>query len=286
MEVTKLEGLTISWDARPLAPDSIYGEDYMRIYRNVAGLLKIVQKAFDEPKGDLAIGFSGGKDSFTCALALEPFLREWDVNPKLVTVDVRVRGVDVWRPYRKEINRMAKALGYEFELVHAEEDVAELSEELNKPPCKICSAIRRRILAERHDVVVYGHTAEDAIETLMMSVNRRQDAGTFPPADLLEEDDALLLRPLYVVSELRTVRVYHEVTSRLSLPKVEPECPYAKRYRNSDSPRRTASELVERLREMARVRDELAVENLARGLARMALADVLCGRERLKIPTS
>ncbi|WP_088336161.1 hypothetical protein [Methanopyrus sp. KOL6] len=186
----------------------------------------------------------------------------------------------------EEINRMAKALGYEFELVHAEENVAELSEELNKPPCKICSAIRRRILAERHDVVVYGHTAEDAIETLMMSVNRKQDAGTFPPADLLEEDDALLLRPLYVVSELRTVRVYHDVTSRLGLPKVEPECPYAKRYRSSDSPRRTASELVKRLREMAKVRDELAVENLARGLARMTLADVLCGRERLKIPTS
>jgi len=280
LRVTELKGLTISWDARPLAPDSVYGEDYRRIYENVSSVLEAVSEAFGEPEGDLAIGFSGGKDSFTCALALKPFLEEWDVEARLVTVDVRVRGVEIWRPYRRDLKRMAEELGYELRFVRPSEDVEDLAEEMNKPPCKVCSALRRRELAERYDWVVYGHTAEDALETLLMSANRPREAGTFPPAEYLEEDDAYLLRPLYVVSELRTARVYREVRERLGLPRVEPECPHAKRYQDTDSPRRVAAEAVEGIRRLARVRDELAVENVARGLARMALADVTCGRER------
>ncbi len=268
----ELPGLSVSWSED--VPADVGGVDTEKIRINVERVLKASVEAFPGimEAEKAVVGFSGGKDSLTCALVAATLLREemgWNVS--LVTVDPMLHGRYLWRPFIGTLKAMAKALGVPFEYVRLNEDVGKIAESRDSPVCKVCSALRRRELARRGDVVLYGHTAEDVLETLLLSASRARGAGTFPPADVLEEDDAFLFRPIYSVSEERTRRVYDAFLEAVGLDPVDPGCPHSK-Y-GEGTPRALAARLVEWWKREFPMRKEFVVENVARGLARMALAE-------------
>ncbi len=269
----ELPGLTVAWEEGVNA--DVSGVDMEKIRINVERVIRACLEAFPrlEDAGRAVVGFSGGKDSLVCALVSSTLLRDrfgWTV--KLVTVDPMIEGKYLWRPFLSTLKAMADALGVSFEYVRLDVDVEKVAESRDSPVCKVCSAFRRRELARRGDVILYGHTAEDALETLLLSASRAKGAGTFPPAEMLEEDEMFVLRPLYSVSEDRTGRVYRRFLGVTGLKGVDPKCPHSKYL--GGTPRALVREVIDTWKRRFPLRDEFVVENAARGLGRMALADV------------
>ncbi len=269
----ELPRLTVAW-GEDIDAD-VSGVDMEKIRINVERIIGACLEAFPglEDAKRAVVGFSGGKDSLVCALVSSTLLRDrfgWDVE--LVTVDPMIGGRHLWRPFLSTLKAMADALGARFEYVKLDVDVEKTARSRDSPVCKVCSALRRRELARRGDVILYGHTAEDALETLLLSASRARGAGTFPPAEVLEEDDVFVLRPLYSVSEDRTERVYGRFLGVTGLDRVDPGCPHSK-Y-SGGTPRALVREVIDAWKKRFPLRDEFVVENAARGLGRMALADV------------
>ncbi len=197
----------------------------------------VTEHGLFQPKERVVLGLSGGKDSLTCALIMEPLSRRLGLEVKAVLVETRLQGEPVWGEEGSKICRdIADTLGFDFEYVKPEEDVGELAEENDESPCLICSLLRRRELRRFAPKIVLGHTLDDLVTTALVSAVKGEGFDVLSPVDELEGmrsdyvdfdfPPTTVVRPLLRVPEVWTERVPEET----GLPVFEADCPYSKRY--------------------------------------------------------
>ncbi len=190
-----------------------------------------------EPREEAAVGFSGGKDSLTCLLVLEPLTRRLGLRLHPILVDVRLHGRWLWgREGRRRCESLCRRLGLRLEYVRPREDVGELAEEHGESPCLICSLIRRRELRERSEKIVLAHTLDDAVITALATAVKGEGVKLLPPRERLEGmtsryvdykfPPTTLVRPLARVPEDWTTRAPRDV----GLEPFDADCPYSRPY--------------------------------------------------------
>lgn len=170
----------------------------------------------------IAVGVSGGKDSFVTLLALDKYRlfsrKKYEIEA--ITIGMGF-GAD-YEPIRAWCE--AKQIPYTFHPTRIGPVVFEERKEKN--PCALCAVMRRGALhnaavARGCNKVALGHHLDDGVETLLLSLVEEGRLHTFQPASYLSRKNITVIRPLLFVPETATRRV----ASQEELPVIASGCP-------------------------------------------------------------
>jgi tRNA(Ile)-lysidine synthase TilS/MesJ len=180
----------------------------------------------------IAVGISGGKDSMVLLYGLKLFQNFSPVKYDLeaVTLSLGFDNFDL-SPVKEFCSKLD--IPYTVKETQIAKIVFDIRKEKN--PCSLCAKMRRGAL---HDVVkelncnkiALGHHADDAIETLFLSMFYEGRICTFSPKSYLSRKDLYLIRPMVYVTE-------HQVKGaikRHNIPVVESPCPADKNTKREE----------------------------------------------------
>ena len=197
-------------------------------------------------EGDvIAVGVSGGKDSLALLYALAEMRRFYPVkyDVKAITADMRFFGE---KTDFSEITALCENLGIEHiiretELYHI---IFETRKEKN--PCSLCAKMRKGALytAAKElgcNKAAFAHHADDAIETLLLSLFFEGKMRTFLPVTYLSRMDITLIRPLIYLPEQDVINA----VAKNDIPIAKSPCPA-----NGNTKREVIKNLVKDLRKI------------------------------------
>ncbi|MBR2861457.1 MAG: adenine nucleotide alpha hydrolase family protein [Clostridia bacterium] len=173
--------------------------------KRVLGSIRRADEKFGliENGDKIAVGISGGKDSLMLLFALSIYKKfcKKDFELLAITVDLGFKPFDTSR-----IEEFAKSLGIEYIRVESEIGEVVFSIRKEKNPCALCANMRRGALnsaAKENgcNKVALAHHADDAIETLIMSLFFEGRMNTFSPRTYLSRIDLTVIRPFVFVPE-------------------------------------------------------------------------------------
>ena len=176
-------------------------------------------------EGDrIAIGISGGKDSFILLESLALRLKYFPVKFSLFPVHVKIEQV----PYSIDENYVKKIctdMGIDFYVRSLSIDF-DRGEKMS--PCFVCSWNRRKELfkfCREHNCnkLALGHHLDDAIQTLIMNLIFQGSISSMPPDLKLFNGNVSIIRPLLLVPEKNLID-YAKVRE---YPKEKKMCPYS-----------------------------------------------------------
>lgn len=194
-------------------------------------------------EGDrVAIGLSGGKDSLTLLYVLAGLRKIAPVKFELTAITLDLG----WGRDPESRAALAQFCGELDVPWHVEETRIGpiIFEERREPnPCALCAKMRRGTLHRvakrlKCNKVALGHHADDAIETLLLSLFYEGRIRSFLPVTRLDRQELVLIRPMVYVLE-RTIR---EVAKTLNFPVAFNPCPA-----NGQTRRQEMKELIDRL---------------------------------------
>jgi tRNA 2-thiocytidine biosynthesis protein TtcA len=172
--------------------------------------------ALIQPGDRVAVGMSGGKDSFLLAVALREIAqsddRPFTIQP--IHLDQHQPGFD-----RDTFNRALDLLELDCQVLSQDTySVVQAKLRPGQIPCAICGRMRRGILNQwcadhGYNKLALGHHLDDAIETFLLNLfyGRRLDA--LKPATPASEVDVTTIRPMILVEERKIAAwsVTHEI---------------------------------------------------------------------------
>lgn len=150
----------------------------------------------------IAVGVSGGKDSL-CLLHYLSLLKkytplEFEISP--IYLDLG------WNNDISEVEQYCHELG--FNLHKEKTDIAYIVFEARQEnnPCSLCANLRRGALNRTAksfgcNKVALGHHADDAVDTLFLSMLYEGRYHLFKPKTYLDRIDITVIRPLIYVNE-------------------------------------------------------------------------------------
>ena len=164
-------------------------------------LYSYLRQAIDEYKmideGDrIAVGVSGGKDSFALLYGLSGLRRFYPKRFELeaVTVDLGYKGFD----YDK-ISKVCQSLEVKHTVVHT-----QICDMVEDGQCSLCARLRKgafnnAIKELSCNKFAYAHNMDDVIETLMLSLIYEGRISTFWPVTEYEDSKLTMIRPMIYV---------------------------------------------------------------------------------------
>lgn len=170
----------------------------------------------------LTVGVSGGKDSVLMLYALHLLQRFYSVPYRLhaLCLDMGFAGSDY-----SALQAFCIEIDVPLSVIHT--DIASIVFDIRKEqnPCSLCSNLKRGAL---HNAalklgsrkIAFGHHANDAIETLLLSMLYEAKISTFKPVTFLDRKNITLIRPMIYVWEKEII--YQ--ASKLSLPVLPKMC--------------------------------------------------------------
>lgn len=195
----------------------------------------------------IAVGVSGGKDSYTLLHILESLRRRSPVRYELVAVNV-----DSGFPgFRKEV--IASHLAeHGFEHRMESTNCYEIIESKRRPGssyCSFCARLRRGVLYSLADElgcnkIALGHHLDDFIETLLLNQFYVGSLAAMSPKLLADNGRHTVIRPLVYVPESEIIALVREQ----GLPVICCACP-------------VCGEVDQKRQRMKRLVRELAAEN-------------------------
>ncbi|MGI6152680.1 MAG: tRNA 2-thiocytidine biosynthesis TtcA family protein [Christensenellaceae bacterium] len=205
--------------------------------RKVLGALRRADERFNliENGDKIAVGLSGGKDSMLLlyALMLYKKFKKKDYRLHAVTVDLGFNGFQ-----SGIVESYAEKLGVPLDIVHTQigEIVFDIRQEKN--PCALCAKMRKGALYERAkelgcNKAAFAHHADDAVQTLVMSMLYEARLNTFSPKSYLDRQDITLIRPLIMLFEDDVI----SAVQRNDIPFFKNPCPadlHTKREESKD----------------------------------------------------
>ncbi len=174
----------------------------------------------------IAVGVSGGKDSYTLLHILEALRKKAPVKFELIAINV-----DSGFPgYRKEVIEQ-HLREYQFEYRMAAADCFQIIEEKRRPGssyCAFCARLRRGVLytqAEqlRCNKLALGHHLDDFIETSLLNQFYAGTLAAMNPKLLADNGKQTLIRPLVYVEESDII----EYSGEQQYPIICCSCPVA-----------------------------------------------------------
>lgn len=161
----------------------------------------------------IAVGVSGGKDSYTLLHILDALRRRAPIDYELVAVNV-----DSGFPgYRKEvIEQHLVDSGFEHQMEST--NCYEIIEEKRRPGtsyCSFCARLRRGVLYSLADKlgcnkIALGHHLDDFIETLLLNQFYVGSLKAMSPKLLADNGRHTVIRPLVFVEETDIIRFSRE----------------------------------------------------------------------------
>ena len=179
-------------------------------------------KLIDE--GDkIAVGLSGGKDSFTLLMALKALQRFYPLHFDLIAISIDP-GFDFFN--RDFLKKKCDEIGVPLfiEEAHIKEIVFDIRKEKN--PCSLCANLRRGILnstaiRENCNKIALGHNQDDALETFLLNFIYAGSLSTFAPISYMDRSKITLIRPLIDTPE-KEIKKFVKRSNVELMPKVCP----------------------------------------------------------------
>lgn len=171
----------------------------------------------------VAVGVSGGKDSYTLLYLLEEIRKK---SPKKFEI-IALNAHNGNRFYQSEkIASFAKMIGVPFYLEKTE--IIDIVMKKLRPesyPCSFCARLRRAALYSAAlnlncNKLALGHHLDDAIETLLLNFFFQGSLKGMPPKLLAENGKIVTIRPLYYVPE----GMIQEFSEKMSYPIIDCAC--------------------------------------------------------------
>ncbi len=156
-------------------------------------------------EGDrVAVGLSGGKDSFSLTLLLDQLRRKAPVRFEMVALTAH-NGSDLFQSGLISDFLRRREIPYKIEMTDISRIVPEKLRP-GTPPCSLCARLRRGALygaAEKLgcNKLALGHHLDDIIETLLMNLFFEGALKAMPPKLLAENGRVTVIRPLAYVPE-------------------------------------------------------------------------------------
>jgi tRNA 2-thiocytidine biosynthesis protein TtcA len=188
--------------------------------KKVLGYLRRASDEFGMLKdGDkIAVGISGGKDSMLLLHALFLYKKYMKLNYDLVgiTVDLGFAGfeTDNIKLFCKEHD-----VPCHIKKTQIGEIVFDIRKEKN--PCSLCSKMRKGAFyseakALHCNKAAFAHSADDLIETLLLSLLYEGRMSTFSPVTYLTRQDITLIRPFIYLYEKDIISEVKKLNIKLS----------------------------------------------------------------------
>ncbi len=171
----------------------------------------------------IAVGVSGGKDSMLLLYALWLYKKFMKIEYQLeaITVDLGFKGFDA-----SPITAFAER--YDIRHTVKKTDIAEIVFDIRKEknPCSLCAKMRKgAFYAAAKELscgkAAFAHSADDLIETLMMSMLYEGRLNVYAPVTYLDRQDITLIRPFIYLPEKEIIGA----VKRLDIPVVKNPCP-------------------------------------------------------------
>lgn len=173
----------------------------------------------------IAVGLSGGKDSYTLLKGLSElqkfFPKKYELCAIYVSLGIQntTNDISIMKEYCKLIN-------VPFYVVQTEIYSIVFEERKEKNPCALCSKMRKGALNQKAlelgcNKIAYAHHKDDFIETSIMSLFLEGHYYCFPPVTHLEKTGLTLIRPMFFVSESE-IKGY---ANKLAFPVITNPCP-------------------------------------------------------------
>lgn len=191
-------------------------------------ILSYLRKAVENyemiEEGDkIAVGLSGGKDSFTLLMGLKALQRFYSKHFELMAVSVNP-GFDFFDS--TFLDQRCKEIGVPYieEQSHIKEIVFDIRKEKN--PCSLCANLRRGILnsvaiREGYNKIALGHNEDDALETFLLNFLYAGNLSTFAPVSYMDRSKITLIRPLIHTPE-KEIKKFIRRNNITVMPKVCP----------------------------------------------------------------
>ncbi len=175
-------------------------------------------------EGDkIAVGLSGGKDSFTLLMGLKALQRFYPKHFELIAISVNP-GFDYFDSAFLQAKCEEIGVSYIEEISHIKEIVFDIRKEKN--PCSLCANLRRGILnsvaiKEGCNKIALGHSEDDALETFLMNFLYAGNLSTFAPVSYMDRSKITLIRPLIHTPE-KEIKKFIKRNQVEVMPKVCP----------------------------------------------------------------
>lgn len=175
-------------------------------------------------EGDrIAVGFSGGKDSWALLHLLTERLPRIPLTYTLFPIHV-----DLGFGSGAIIERRVHPMGWQVHIERTDFGIVAHSEANRENPCFLCARKRRQRLFETADALgcnklALGHNKDDLIETLFLNMLYAGEMSTMLPKQPFFDGRLTVIRPLVYVDAHDLTRL----AARMDWPLVENPCPSA-----------------------------------------------------------
>lgn len=175
-------------------------------------------------EGDkIAVGLSGGKDSFTLLMGLKALQRFYPKKFDVIAISVNP-GFEFFNS--EFLKTKCEEIGVEYveEVSHIKEIVFDIRKEKN--PCSLCANLRRGIInsvaiREGCSKIALGHNQDDALETFLLNFLYAGNLSTFAPVSYMDRSKITLIRPLIDTPE-KEIKKFVKRNNVEVMPKVCP----------------------------------------------------------------
>ena len=182
-------------------------------------------------EGDkIAVGLSGGKDSFTLLMGLKALQRFYSKHFELIAITVNP-GFEFFNSefLKQKCNEIGVPLVEEVS--HIKEIVFDIRKEQN--PCSLCANLRRGIInsvaiREGCNKIALGHNQDDALETFLLNFLYAGNLSVFAPMSYMDRSKITLIRPLIDTPE-KEIRKFIRKNNIEVMKKVCPMDGFSKR---------------------------------------------------------
>lgn len=191
-----------------------------------------------EPGDRLAVALSGGKDSMLMWIALSMYSRFKGKDFSLCAIHV---DVGFSQKENELMQEFAKKHNLELHIVETHiYDILKLEKNLQggRIQCSLCSTLKKGTLigeAKRLgcNKIVFGHHADDAIETILLNLIHGGRFATFMPKQHMSRTNLTMIRPMVYLKEAEII----QACAFNDIPAVKPVCPndgYSQRQEMKD----------------------------------------------------
>lgn len=173
----------------------------------------------------IAVGLSGGKDSYTLLKGLAELKKFYPENYNLCAIYVDL-GIQNQTENINTMKNYCDLLNVPFYVVNTDIFSIVFKERKEKNPCALCAKMRKGALNQKAleigcNKIAYAHHKDDFIETSLMSLFYEGHYYCFPPVTKLDKTGLTLIRPMFYISE-REIQGY---ATKNSFPILKNPCP-------------------------------------------------------------